>query len=78
MLTVGARKAGKKDNVDLFVIIDRRQAIAKAVSLAGAGDAVAITAKGTEPYMAVAGGKRIPWDDRKVAREVLSSLLSRA
>ncbi len=73
MLAVGARKAGKKDNVDLFVIIDRREAIAKAVSLAGTGDAVAITAKGTEPYMAMAGGKRIPWDDRRVAREILNS-----
>ncbi len=74
MLAVGARAAGKKDNLDLFVIIDRREAIAKAISLAGAGDAVAITAKGTEPYIAVAGGKRIPWDDRRVAREILVQL----
>lgn len=74
MLAVGARKAGKKQGNDLFVIIDRREAIAKAVSLAGAGDVVVITAKGTEPYIAVAGGKRIPWDDRKVAREVLQSV----
>lgn len=73
MLAVGARKAGKKDNTDLFVIIDRREAIAKAISLAGSGDVVAITAKGTEPYIAVADGKRIPWDDRKVAREVLQN-----
>lgn len=71
ILAVGARKARKKDNVDLFVVIDRREAIAKAVALAGAGDVVVITAKGTEPYIAVANGKRIPWDDRKVAREVL-------
>ncbi len=74
MLAVGARKAGKQDNTDLFVIIDRREAIAKAVSLASAGDVVVITAKGTEPYMAVVGGKRIPWDDRKVAREILESI----
>ena len=71
MLAVGARYAGKKDGVDLFVIVDRREAITKAISLAKSGDAVAITAKGTEPYMAMAGGKRIPWDDRRVAREVL-------
>ncbi len=78
MLAVGARAAGKKDNEDLFVIVDRREAIAKAVSLANAGDAVAITAKGTEPYIAVANGKKIPWDDRQVAREVLSELSLRA
>ena len=71
MLAKGARLAGKKDNVDLFIEVDRRQGIAKAISLAGPGDAVAITAKGTEPYIAIAGGKKIPWDDRKVAREVI-------
>ncbi len=77
MLAVGARSSGKKDNADLFVIVDRRQAIIKAVSLAQAGDVVVITAKGTEPYIAVAGGKKIVWDDRRVAREVLSALSSR-
>ena len=55
MLAVGARQAGKKDNVDLFVEVDRRQGIAKAISLAKAGDVVAITAKGTEPCIVVAG-----------------------
>ena len=74
MLAKGARAAGKKDGEDLFVIVDRRQGITKAISLASAGDAVAITAKGTEPHIAVAGGKKIPWDDRKVAREVLEAL----
>lgn len=72
MLAVGARVAGKKDNVDLFVIVDRRQAITKAISLAQAGDVVVITAKGTEPYIAVANGQKIAWDDRKVAREILN------
>lgn len=71
MLAKGARQAGKKDNLDLFIEVDRRQGITKAISLAGAGDAVVITAKGTEPYIAVAGGKKIPWDDRKVVREIL-------
>lgn len=73
MLSVGARMAGKKDNIDLFVEVDRRQAIAKAIFLAGAGDVVVITAKGTEPYIAVANGQKIPWDDRQVVREVLES-----
>ncbi|TSC83881.1 MAG: Uncharacterized protein G01um101413_684 [Parcubacteria group bacterium Gr01-1014_13] len=74
MLAKGARAAGKKENLNLFVIVDRQDAIAKAISLAGAGDAVVITAKGTEPYIAVAGGKKIPWDDRKVAKEELEKL----
>ena len=71
MLAEGARGAGKKDNENLFVEINRRKAIAKAFSLAEAGDAVVITAKGTEPCIVAAGGKKIPWDDRAVAREEL-------
>lgn len=71
MLAKGARASGKKDGMDLFVIVDRRKGIAKAMELAQTGDIVAITAKGTEPCIVVAKGKRIPWDDRKVAREVL-------
>lgn len=75
MLAKGARAAGKKSNVDLFIEVDRREGIAKAISLATAGDVVVITAKGTEPYIAVYGGAKIPWDDRKVAREILKELL---
>lgn len=71
MLAKGAREAGKKDNENLFIEVDRRNGIAKAISLARAGDVVVITAKGTEPFIGIAGGKKIPWDDRKVAREIL-------
>lgn len=71
MLAVGARQAGKVDESNLFVEVNRKKAIALAFSLAHAGDVVAITAKGTEPYIAVAGGQKIPWDDRIVAKELL-------
>ena len=71
MLAVGARKAGKKDNEDLFIVIDRFQGIKKACSLASAGDIVVVTAKGTEPHIAVANGEKIKWDDRTVTREIL-------
>lgn len=55
---------------DLFRISDRREAIDKAFSLAEAGDLVAITGKGCEQFM-VCGDKKLPWDDREVARELL-------
>ena len=74
MLARGARAAGKRDKVDLFVELDRHAAIRAALRTALAGDTVAITAKGTEPFIAVANGKKIPWDDRKVARELLNEL----
>lgn len=74
MLAIGSRNAGKKDGVDLFTEIDRRAGIKKALSLARPGDAVAITAKGTEPCIVVANDHKIPWDDRQVAKELLREL----
>lgn len=52
-------------------ILDRREAIQKALSVAKRGDIVIITGKGSETVMAVAGGKKIHWDDREVARALL-------
>src|SRR3989344_224563 len=75
MLAKGARKAGKKDDLDLLIEVDRRKAIALGLSKAKPGDVVVITAKGTEPIIAIAGGERIPWDDRVVAREELKKFL---
>ncbi len=75
MLAVGARKAGRKDNQDLYIEVDRRKAIALGFAKANAGDVVVITAKGTEPVIAIAKGERIPWDDRTVAREELQKIL---
>lgn len=67
----GALKAGKKDGVNLFRILDRQDAIDAAVSMAKPGDLVLITGKGSEPVMAVANGKTVPWDDRDAVRRAL-------
>lgn len=58
------------------IIMDRRKAIARAVSLAQSGDAVLITGKGTDPFIMGAHGTKIPWSDAKVAKEELGKLLS--
>lgn len=50
-------------------ILDRREAISEALKLAKENDVVVITGKGCEPSICVAGGKKIPWDDRKVVKE---------
>lgn len=73
-VAAGAKEKGKKEGEDLFVISDRAEAIQFALTQARAGDVVLITGKGSEPVMAVAGGKTIPWDDRQIVRNVLSSL----
>ncbi|MDP3899670.1 MAG: UDP-N-acetylmuramyl-tripeptide synthetase [bacterium] len=68
---LGAEKAGKELNRNLFKILDRREAIRKALAFANANDVVLITGKGCEQAMCVAGGKKIPWDDREAVREEL-------
>lgn len=50
-------------------ILDRKEAISKALKLARPDDAVIITGKGCEPWICLAGGKKIPWDDRKTVKE---------
>lgn len=70
----GAREAGKKDDINLFVIPDRRAAIRRALEEAGKKDLVLITGKGSEQGLCVAHGKMLPWDDREVVREELAAL----
>jgi len=55
-------------------ILDRREAIREALKLAKAGDVVIITGKGCEPWMCIAGGRKIPWDDRKIVKEEIEKL----
>jgi len=73
-VAAGAENAGKVENKNLFKIEDRREAIKKALSLAGVGDIVLITGKGCEQAICVVEGKKIPWDDREVVREELKKL----
>lgn len=54
-----------------LVIPDRREAIAKAIYLAGNGDCILITGKGHEDYQII-GEERLPFDDRKEALEALT------
>lgn len=57
------------------IIMDRREAIARAVSLARTGDAVLISGKGTDPYIMGPNGTKLPWSDSKVAKEELEKIL---
>jgi UDP-N-acetylmuramoyl-L-alanyl-D-glutamate--2,6-diaminopimelate ligase len=50
---------------------DRREAIAEAIGGAGAGDVVVIAGKGHEQGQEFEGGRKLPFDDATVAREVL-------
>jgi UDP-N-acetylmuramoyl-L-alanyl-D-glutamate--2,6-diaminopimelate ligase len=54
----------------MLAIVDRREAIAKAIELARAGDLVLIAGKGHEKYQVI-GSQVLPFDDVAVAREAL-------
>ena len=70
----GAIKAGKELDKNLFKILDRREAIKKALILAQDDDLVLITGKGAEQFICGANGKKIKHDDRHVVREILKTL----
>jgi len=56
------------------VIMDRKEAIKKALSLAGKGDVVVVTGKGSETSMAIAGGKKIPWSEKEIVKGLIDGL----
>ena len=56
-------------------ILDRREAIKESLKLVQPGDTIIITGKGCEPWICLKGGKKIPWDDRKVVREEFKNLI---
>jgi UDP-N-acetylmuramoyl-L-alanyl-D-glutamate--2,6-diaminopimelate ligase len=51
--------------------VDRRTAIAAGIAAAQAGDVVVIAGKGHEHGQEFAGGRKLPFDDVEVARELL-------
>jgi len=59
---------------DFLKILDRREAIRKALELANKGDVVVVTGKGAEPWIVAKNGQKIAWDDRAVVREELKGL----
>jgi len=67
----GGRKNQWRLNRNYWKVIDRHQAIKKAISEAVKGDVVIITGKGAEEVMAVGRNKFIPFSDRKIVREEL-------
>ncbi len=69
---VAALASGMKRQPE--IIMDRRTAIAHALSIAHTGDAVLVTGKGTDPNIAGPHGTKEPWSDAAVAREELLAL----
>jgi len=66
-LSEGAKGAGK----NAIMILDRQEAIDKAVSLARDGDTVIITGKGSERYIHLAKGKKLTWSDKEAVERAV-------
>jgi len=49
-----------------LIVLDREEAIKKAINMAKRGDVVIITGKGSECWMCLSKGKKIPWSDKQV------------
>jgi UDP-N-acetylmuramoyl-L-alanyl-D-glutamate--2,6-diaminopimelate ligase len=62
---------------EVFRIIDRREAIQKAVDLMQEGDIVIGTGKGSEECIHLAKGKKIPWNEREEFEKALQEKKNR-
>lgn len=67
MIREGIEEAGGNAKTD--EIADRREAIAKAMSIARKGDVIFVTGMGHEQFRIV-NGERLPWNDGDVVREI--------
>ena len=68
--------SGKTRDKNLFAILDRKEGIEKALSLAQNGDIVLITGKGAEQSMITNHGA-IPWNEREIVRNLLKAKLNK-
>lgn len=73
MFVEGVVKTGKKEGKDLFVEIDRRKAIEKALQMAKPGDLVLVLGKGHEKTILRAEGP-VDFEDIKVTEEILHQM----
>lgn len=73
----GAEAAGMKRDVQVFAILDRQAAITRAMEMAEPGDLVLLTGKGCEPWICVANGKKLAWDERAAAEKAIREVLNR-
>jgi UDP-N-acetylmuramoyl-L-alanyl-D-glutamate--2,6-diaminopimelate ligase len=72
-IVAGARAAGARPEENLFAVVDRREAVQLALSLARSGDCVLLAGKGHEQSI-IWGREKRPWDEETVAREELAAL----
>jgi UDP-N-acetylmuramoyl-L-alanyl-D-glutamate--2,6-diaminopimelate ligase len=70
-------KSNNFSDDSLDEIIDRRQAIRRALSLARPNNIIIATGKGSEPWMCLADNKKILWQEKNVFLEEFKKILPR-
>ncbi len=71
-ISAGAKSISEPRAKIILEILDRRLAIQKAISLAGVGDIIIITGKGSEECIMGPRHTKIPWNDKVVVLELLT------
>ena len=71
-VAAGAEEASKVRDKDLWLVHDRRQAIAKAVSMAKAGDTLVLLGIGHQKTLNTNQGE-VPWSEEEVVRAAIAS-----
>lgn len=66
----------KSPTKNFYKIIDRREAIKKALSLAKKGDIVILTGKGSESSICVENNKKIPWNEKEIVNLLIGELVN--
>ncbi len=66
---------GFSGSVNFEKILDRREAIKKALILANQGDTIILTGKGSESWMCVAEGKKIHWNEKEIVLQEFSKII---
>lgn len=69
----GIAQAGEnKKASEVLTVLNRKQALQKALEIAQPHDLILVTGKGSEQFLILPGNERIVWDDRKVIEELLN------
>lgn len=66
-------KGIKKTNGKYECIVDRREAIKKAIEMANKRDLIVLAGKGHEPYQEI-DHKTYPFDERLIVREIIEEM----
>jgi UDP-N-acetylmuramoyl-L-alanyl-D-glutamate--2,6-diaminopimelate ligase len=72
-IAAGAEAEGAREGARYVCVVDRRRGVEAGIGMARPGDTVLLAGKGHEQSIVV-GCEKLPWDDRRVARDVLASL----